>query len=410
MNTHTTSTLSEHFRYRAVAAVFAGALLISSTVPADERATERPKFTAGEIDAIVSHGPWPAPSRRDPSNRVSGNAEAVEFGTHLFFDARLSGKGNVSCGSCHVPERNWTDNMHRGIGNAEMDRNTPTLMNVRLGRWFGWDGAADSLWAQSIRPILEPRELGSSAHHVAELVRKDDQLACRYRKTFGAGPSSSDDEKVLVDVAKALAAFQETLHSGRTPFDAFRDRLSRGEPYSDWHYSPAAQRGLKIFIGKGACNTCHTGPNFTGDTFHATGIASKMRDGNADRGRVEGISKVRESRFNLLGPYNDDATRTSAVHTRQATATGASEGAFKVPTLRNTMLTAPYGHHGEVASLAEMVRHYSEVGHGHADAARSGKLTPLKLTAAEQSDLVVFLESLNTFSNPWRPEDSGRCQ
>jgi cytochrome c peroxidase len=72
-----------------------------------------------------------------------------------------------------------------------------------------------------------------------------------------------------------------------------------------------------------------------------------------------------------------------------------------VPTLRHLLLTAPYGHHGEVATLADAVRHYSENG--------SPEIKPLKLTAAEQSDLVVFLESISTFNNPWRPEDMGRC-
>ena len=395
-------------RRLARAAVAAACALLPAAAPADEA---RPTFSPAEIRTILSHGPWPMPAVRDTTNRASGKPDAVEFGTRLFFEQRLSGSGQVSCGSCHVAERNWTDNLKRGVGMVEVYRNTPAIVNLRGSLWYGWDGGADSLWSQSLRPMLDERELGATPKHVADLVRGDDQLACRYRKTFGAAPSATDDEAVLVDIAKALAAFQETLQSGRTPFDAFRDRLARAEPYSDWHYSPAAQRGLQIFIGKGACNTCHTGPNFTSDTFHATGIASNTRDGKPDTGRVEGVKKVRESRFNLLGRYNDDTLRTSAAHTRQAAAaTGASQGAFKVPTLRNTMLTAPYGHHGEVASLADMVRHYSEVGHGHADAARSGKLIPLKLTAAEQSDLVVFLESLNTFSNPWRPEDSGRCQ
>ena len=399
---------------RTLRILAAGTAICAACLPwwstAGDSSRSEPPFTAAEIARILAHGPWPAPATRDTSNRVSGSAQAIAFGTHLFFDARLSATGNVSCGTCHVPERNWTDNQYRGIGMAEMDRNTPTLMNVRLGRWFGWDGAADSLWSQSIRPILDPRELGSSARHVADLVRKDEQLACRYTKAFGAAPSATNDEAVLVDIAKALAAFQETLQSGRTPFDAFRDKLARGEPYSDWHYSPAAQRGLKLFIGKGACNSCHTGPNFTTDEFHATGISSRKRQGDADTGRPEGLQKLRESRYNLLGPYNDDPTRANAAHTRRVLNETGQVGAFKVPSLRNTMLTAPYGHHGEAASLAAMIQHYSEVGHGNVGKGGSGKLTPLKLTAAEQTDLVVFLESLNTFTNPWRPEDGGQCQ
>src|SRR5262249_35166578 len=188
-------------------------LALAVSFPGIAASEEAPAFTESEVRAILAHGPWPAPAIADPSNRVSGKREAVEFGERLFFEQRLSVAGKFSCGTCHVPERNWTDNQTRGAAAAEVDRNTPTLMNIRLGHWFGWDGASDSLWAQSIRPILDARELGASPRHVAELMRNDEQLACRYRKTFGEPPSASDDERVLVDIAKALAAFMETLES-----------------------------------------------------------------------------------------------------------------------------------------------------------------------------------------------------
>jgi cytochrome c peroxidase len=311
-------------------------------------------FTEAEIRAIVAHGPWPAPATRDASNRVSGRREAIELGERLFFDRRLSGEGRFSCGTCHVPERNWTDNRTRGVAAAEVDRNTPTLMNVRLGRAFGWAGASENLWTQSIRPILDSRELGASPGHVAQLMRKDVELACRYRRSFGALPSPTDDEAVLVDVAKALAAFQETFETPPTPFDRFRNALARGERSV---YPDAARRGLSTFIHN--CSTCHSGPNFTGGEFHDNGF-SKL--GRPDPGRG---------------------------------------GKFKVPTLRHLMLTAPYGHHGEIETLADVVRHYSERG--------SSSVKPLKLSAQQQTDLVVFLESLSTLSNPWRPEDHGRC-
>jgi cytochrome c peroxidase len=127
-------------------------------------------------------------------------------------------------------------------------------------------------------------------------------------------------------------------------------------------YSDAGQRGARIFVGKGTCTTCHSGPNFSDGKLHDNGFSKLAAPGRPDPGR---------------------------------------EGTFKVPTLRHLLLTAPYGHHGEVATLAEVVRHYSESG--------SREIKPLKLTAAEQSDLVVFLESISTFNNPWRPEDLGRC-
>lgn len=347
------------------------------------------QFTESEVRAILSHGPWPTPIASDPTNRASGRRAAVELGERLFFDTRLSINGNFSCGTCHVPERNWTDNRVRGMAAAEVDRNTPTLMNVRLGHWYGWDGGADSLWAQSIRPILDRRELGATPRHVAQLLRKDEELSCRYRRTFGVPPSPTDDEEVLVNVGKILAAFQETFETPPTPFDRFRNALARGERIKDGLYSEAAQRGLKTFVGKGNCSSCHSGPNFTNGEFRNNGFSS-------DPGRPEGLRVARASRFNLASAYNDDPRK--AVREVQA----AEAGAFKVPTLRHLMLTAPYGHDGKRETLADVVRHYSEKG--------SAALPALKLTAAEQTDLVVFLESISTLSNPWRPEDHGRCQ
>ena len=392
----------------AVATVAAACVVLSSGVSsAEERVADPPAFTESEIKIILSHGPWPAPLPHDPTNRVSGKPDAIELGTQLFFDSRLSGTGTKACASCHVPERNWTDNLRRGMGMAELDRNTPTLMNVRGQRWYGWDGAADSLWSQSLRPIVDARELGATPRHVAELVRNDEQLSCRYRRAFGARPSATDDETVFVDVGKSLAAFQETLMAGRTPFDQFRDALARGERPAAWSYSEPAQRGLKIFIGKGGCTSCHAGPNFTSGEFFNTGLSRFEPLGKPDPGRPAGILQLRESRFNLLGPYNDDPTGASAVHTRLAASGSGSVGAFKVPSLRNLILTAPYGRDGGVETIAEVVRHYSRLDpvRLHAGAGPG----PLNLTTREQTDLVVFLESLSTFSNPWRPDDSGRC-
>jgi cytochrome c peroxidase len=390
------------------AAVVVAGMALARISSAEEGVTAQPSFTDSEIKIILSHGPWPTPVVYDPTNRLSGKPEAIEFGTRLFFDQRLSGGGTKGCASCHVPERNWTDNLRRGVGMAELDRNTPTLMNLRGQRWYGWDGAADSLWSQSLRPIVDARELGATPRQVAQLVRDGEQLSCRYRKVFGA-PPSADDEAVFVDIGKALAAFQETLMSGRTPFDQFRDALARGEPPSSLSYSAPAQRGLQIFIGKGGCTSCHSGPNFTNGEFFNTGLSRFEPLGKPDPGRHAGIQQLQGSRFNLLGSYNDDTTGASAAQTRQLPIGKGNLGEFKVPSLRNLILTAPYGRDGRVETIAEVVRHYSELDpvRLHAKDGQPGR--PLNLTPREQSDLVVFLESLSTFSNPWRPDDGGPC-
>jgi cytochrome c peroxidase len=391
----------------ALAAVGAVCTVLSCVGLADEG---KPVFTESEIRTILSFGPWGSFAPPDPTNRVSGKEDAIEFGTRLFFDRRLSGTGEVACSSCHVPERNWTDNRRRGVGMTEVDRNTPPVINLHAQRWFGWGGAADSLWSQSLRPMVDQRELAGTPRHVAQLVRSDEQMACRYQKAFGAPPSPTDDEAVFVNVGKALAAFQETLVSGMTPFDWFRISLAKGQQPSSMIYSDAAQRGLKLFIGKGGCASCHSGPNFTNGEFFNTGLSKFAPLGKADPGRHAGAQQLLDSRFNLLGRYNDDKTGASAARTRQVSLEKAGVGEFKVPTLRNLILTSPYGRDGQIDTLAEVVRHYSGIDPASvlAKDGRPGK--PLNLTQQEQTELVVFLESLSTFSNPWRPEDAGQCR
>jgi cytochrome c peroxidase len=307
-----------------------------------------------------------------------------------------------------VPERDWSDGLARGEGMQTVDRNTPNLVNVRYHRWFGWDGASDSLWSQSIRPILNEKELASTPQHVADLVRKDTELACHYTRTFGRPPAAvTTDEALLVDIGKALAAFQETIVAARTAFDEFRDALARGDRAVAARYSIPAQRGLKIFIGKGNCSTCHTGPRFTNGEFHATGVSFFAGKGRVDPGRYEGIKQLKESHFNLLGPYNDDPARTTAVATQHVDLAQRNFGEFKVPSLRNAALTGPYMHNGQIGTLREVVRYYSDLNVDRLHADGEQLLKPLKLTAQETDDLIVFVESLTDFRTNWKRSKGG---
>ena len=187
----------------------AGALAVGFAVTAS--AVE---FDSVELRLVLRHGPWPQPVLRDASNRASGDPAAIALGERLFFDPRLSGPGTIACASCHIPAQAWTDGHSRAIGLAPLDRNTPTVLDAGLQRWFGWDGAADSLWSFVLQPITDPREMGSSARAVGRLVRTDPELACRYERAFGEAVGE-DDERTLVDVGKALAAYAETLTSSR---------------------------------------------------------------------------------------------------------------------------------------------------------------------------------------------------
>jgi cytochrome c peroxidase len=273
-----------------------------------------------------------------------------------------------------------------------VERNTPTLLNAGFSRWYGWDGANDSLWSQSIRPLLDAREMNASAVHVAGTVRR--LFSTDYEATFGRKPPA-DDEQILVDVGKALAAFQETLVSGRTPFDEFRDGLATADGTALGNYSESAQKGLRIFIGKGNCGTCHFGPHFTNGEFADTGIGFFVSRGQVDSGRHEGIKRLKGNPHNLLGRFNDDPSKATATGTRHVERQHRNFGEWRVPGLRNVAQTAPYMHNGSLATLRDVVKHYSELNEErlHADGERV--LKPLRLTPAEVDDLLAFLESLS---------------
>jgi cytochrome c peroxidase len=372
----------------------AGVLAAVSLVGPAASAPDVVDFEPSEVRRILQHGPWPPLSPRDPSNRVSGNPEAIELGSRLFFDPRLSSNGAIACASCHVPGRAWTDGRSRAVGFERLDRNTPTVLDTARHRWFSWDGRSDSLWSQSVKPILDAREMGASAQHVAGLVRRDAEIGCLYARTYREPALGADDERVLVNVGKALAAFLETVGSGRAPFDEFRDALARGDSQAAARYPAAARRGLRIFVGDGNCRVCHFGPFFTNGEFHDVGVPYVIEPGRVDGGRHDGIKRLRGDRFNLLGPYNDDPSRATAAKTRHVDLQHANFGQFKTPSLRNVALTAPYMHDGRYPTLREVVRHYSTLDMERVHTHGEQLLRPLRLSEAETDDLVAFLESL----------------
>lgn len=367
------------------------AILLALAAPAAAQPTLQ--WSEEEVRAIGLHGPWPPPPVRDPSNRISGTPTGIALGEHLFNDPRLSAGGLTSCATCHQAARDWSDGRAKAMGQVELDRRTPSLWNVGYGHWFGWDGAGDSLWAQSIRPILDPREMGGNATRVATLLREDKALACGHERAFGEQPGG-DDEKLMVDAAKALAAFQATLVSPRTSFDSFRDALLAGDREGQARYPLAAQRGLKTFIGAGNCSACHFGPRFTNGEFGDVGIPFFTRPGEVDSGRLGGLAKLAGSPFNLLGRHNDDPSRASALRTRHVQRLHSNFGEFRVPGLRQVGRSGPYMHNGHFATLEDVVRHYSEVDPDRLHSDGMPLVRPLALADEQRADLVAFLRSL----------------
>lgn len=381
------------------------ALAASGALTAPAVAETPLAWSDDEVTAIVRHGPWPPPAPRDPSNRVAGSPLAAVLGEHLFSEPRLSADGAMSCATCHVAGRDWSDGRAKAMGRAELDRRTPSLWNVGHAHWFGWDGAGDSLWSQSIRPILDAREMASDAGRVARLMREDKALACGYERAFGHAPDG-DDEKLLVDAAKALAAFQATLVSPRTPFDAFRDAAAAGDREAMARYPVAAQRGLKIFLDAN-CSACHFGPRFTNGEFGDVGIPFFTRPGEVDAGRLAGLGKLAGSAFNLLGRHNDDASGANALRTKHVQRLHSNFGEFRVPSLRQAA-SGPFMHNGHLATLEDVVKHYSEVSPDRLHSDGLPLVRPLALTAGQRGDLVAFLRSLSADVPP-RPAPPPLC-
>jgi cytochrome c peroxidase len=316
---------------------------------------------------------------------------------------------------CHQPERALTDGRARaqggGAAKARLDRNAPGLWNAGHNRWFGWDGGSDSLWSFALRPILHAEEMGASAAHVARVLRGDAELACRYRNAFGrAVPVEDAAETALVDAAKALAAYLETLVSGKSAFDEFHDARARGDAAAAARYPAAARRGLALFAGKGQCSVCHFGPNFSNGEFHNIGVPHMVEPGRVDPGRHGGIRRVREDKYNLLGAFSDDAARASGSRTLHLAESHVAYGQFKVPSLRNVELTAPYMHDGRFATLREVVRHYSELNEDRLHQDGEALLKALRLSDAESEDLVAFLRTLTSRSFPDLYPAAGPCK
>ena len=196
-------------------------------------------------------------------------------------------------------------------------------------------------------------------------------------------------------MAKALAAYQATLVSPRTPFDDFRDALRARRRAAAARYPVAAQRGLRLFIGEARCSVCHAGPAFSNGEFADIGVPFFV-PGGVDPGRHGGLQKLLASRMNRLGPHNDaGAADPRAVATRHVIVEPRHFGEFRVPGLRQLVHTAPYMHDGSLARIEDVVQHYSALNEErlHADGERI--LRRLDLTPQQAADLAAFLRSLS---------------
>ena len=372
-------------------------------------------FTAQEVERILQHSPL-GPPPADPTNAAADHPAAAALGQAVFFDPRFSSNGKVACSTCHDPKRGFGDG--KPLPEAfPVDRNVPTLWNVAYNRWYFWDGRADSLWSQALKPLENPREQGTTRLQVVHLVHSDSRLRSLYEKVFGpmqdlgdprrfpsaGGPpqpawtSMAEADRALVErifanVGKSLEAYERRLVSRRSRFDTFVEGLRAGDPAKLGALPPSARLGLKIFVGKGNCRLCHSGPAFSDGEFHNLGIPPSR--GGPTPSRFAAIPEVQRDPFNGKGPYSDDR-REGAKKLDYLVNLPDTWGQVKTPGLRNVAKTGPYMHQGQFKTLEQVVEFYSML-QGVLQAGHHERtiLLPLFLDQKESRALVDFLESL----------------
>ena len=370
----------------------------------------------------------------DPTNKYADNPDVAMFGHKLFFDTRLSKNGKVSCATCHIPENSFTDSLPKAKAIGVTARGTPNIIGIAYSPWFFWDGRSDSLWSQALSPLEASVEHGGNRSQYAHVIYNDPEYRDTYTKIFGPLPNldntnrfpinaapnednsslsnwnnmTESDQKaitqIFVNLGKAIGAYERLLIPSPSRFDEYVSTLINSKPNT--YLSNDEINGLKLFIGKAMCVTCHQGPLFTNHGFHNVGspdpasysilksLLYTFREKPLfDVGRYKGIQEVLNSEFNCLGDYSDAAESDCAELIYANTKYSATLGAFKVPTLRNITETAPYFHLGQFSELSEVLTHYNDapkapLGHN--------ELTPLNLTSKELDQLNAFLHSLSS--------------
>lgn len=287
---------------------------------------------------------FPKPTYAFSKNKVT--TEGFELGRKLFYDGILSRDGSISCGSCHIQSSAFTHHSHdvsHGIDDLLGDRNAPPVMNLAWSPSFLWDGGIHNLDLFAIAPIENPVEMDESMSNVLEKLRNHNEYPKLFKRVFGS------DEIRTEHFLKALSQFQLSLISANSKYDKYLlgdlNALNNEEIF-----------GLNLFNEK--CSSCHSGVLFTDFSFRNNGI---LHFGDLGRARIT---------LNVEDEYK-----------------------FKVPSLRNIAMTAPYMHDGRFYTLEAVLNHYSD------QIIESKNLDPLlknkiKLTETEKKAIISFLHTL----------------
>jgi cytochrome c peroxidase len=352
----------------------------------------------------------------DPSNLVADDPAAAEFGHRLYFDTRLSSNTQVACATCHKPELMFTDGLALAVGVGIGPMHTPSLVGLSYSPWFYWDGRKDSQWAQALAPLEAKHEHATDRVQLLRLISSDTVYRDMYENVFGPlslpamlpetgtpqgdaqqqsnwntleRETQTDISQFFANLGKAIAAYERKILPGGTRFDDYAAQVAAGSD-DDNALNNSEKSGLKLFIGKGQCVTCHNGPLFTNHEFHNTGVLAvggKM----PSMGRYDGVRISQEDSFNCLGKFSD-ASAQECIELRFARDTNDLVGAMKTPTLRNISETAPYMHGGQMTDLAQVVNHYNDA---PSSMLSHNEAKPLGLRIVERIQLEDFLLTLS---------------
>lgn len=281
-------------------------------------------------------------------SNISQLSDTARLGRLLFFDTRLSANNTISCATCHKPALAFTDGHAKSIGvfNRTAFRNSPTLLNVQNQPTFMFDGQIPSLEQQVLAPIQDHREMGISMKKVIlrlQTIKSYTSLAKKiFKKPF--------DANVLT---RSIATYERTLHSNASRFDRF---YSGKHPHA---LTSNERTGWELFSEKLSCTACHPAPTFTSNHVENNG---------------------------LYFQYSNDSGRFRVTHDP------SDIGKFKVPSLKNCALTAPYMHDGSIQSLEGVIKHYQKGGEHPQN--QSKHIHAFSLTPKEKQCLILFLHSL----------------
>ncbi|MBX7174637.1 MAG: di-heme enzyme [Pyrinomonadaceae bacterium] len=341
------------------------------------------------------------PTPNVPADNPMSEAK-VELGRHLFYDKRLSIYKDFSCATCHLQEKAFTEDKKTSVGSTGEvhPRNSMTLANVAYNPSFNWaNPAVNSLERHHLLPIFGTTpivEMGMEGKENLLLERVKAEPV--YEKLF-ADAYPSDNEKVTLNhITQSIASFVRTMISGNSPYDKYRYGKVQDA------ISESAKRGQRLFFSERTeCFDCHAGFNLSG-TVNFVGKSN------------EPAQYENNGLYNIggKGAYPADNTGLFEISHKKE-----DMGKFKVPTLRNIELTAPYMHDGSIATLEEVIDHYKAAGRTISEGKYAGKgsenpykssfVNGFRLTSDEKQDLIAFLKSLTDtefinnpkFSNPW---------